>query len=234
MNDSGLGRLLGVLVSPGKTFRSIAARPTWWAALLVIVLSTLGVSLLAAPKMDYEDIIRQQIAKSGREVPQEQLDKQIEIMQKVRTPLMAVNAVVLPLGLCLLTLIPWAAFKLQGSDMDYARGLSATLHAFMPMVVAALLSIPVVLSRPSLGYADIRAGSFLKSNLAAVLGNEQTSAPVYALLSSLDVFSLWMWALLILGYREVAQVSTAKAATTMAVLWVIFVGLKVGWASIFG
>lgn len=234
MNDSELGRLLGVLVSPGKTFRSIAARPTTLAVLLVIVLSTLGVSLLAAPKTDYEDIMRGQLAKSGREIPQEQLDKQIQMMKKIRTPLTVAGAIVLPLGLCLLTLFPWAAFRLQGSDVDYARALSATLHAFLPMVVAALLSIPVILSRTSIGYADIRTGGYLKSNLAAVLGNEQTGAPLYALLSSLDVFSLWMWALLILGYREVAQVSTAKAATTMAVLWVIFVGLKIGWASIFG
>src|SRR5918996_1563977 len=98
MNDSELGRLLGVLVSPGKTFRSIAARPTTLALLLVIVLSTLGVSLLAAPKTDYEDIMRGQLAKSGREIPQEQLDKQIQMMKKIRTPLTVAGAIVLPLG----------------------------------------------------------------------------------------------------------------------------------------
>jgi len=234
MHDSGFGRLLGVLVAPGKTFRSIAERPTWWAALAVLMLSTLGVGLIAAPRVDYEDIIRQQIAKSGRDVPQEQLDRQIEFVKKARTPLVAVQVVATPIVIALLTLVPWVAFKLLGSEIDYGRSFAVTLHAAMPQVLSALLSIPVILSRPSLGYEDVRAGSFLKSNLAALVGTSDTKAPVYALLSSLDVFSLWTWALLFLGYREVAKVSTAKAATTIAVLWLVFVGVKVGWAALFG
>ncbi len=29
LEDSSFGRLIGALVSPGKTFQSIAGRPTW-------------------------------------------------------------------------------------------------------------------------------------------------------------------------------------------------------------
>jgi hypothetical protein len=233
MHDSAFGRLLGALVSPGQTFRSIAARPTIWAALLLIMLSTLGVSLLAAPRLDYEDIIRKQVAKSGREVPQEQLDKQIEVTQKIRTPLTIAQVVLVPLFVCLLTLFPWAAFKLQGSEIDYVRSLSVTVHAWLPQVVMGLLSIPVILSRPSLGYEDVRSG-FLKSNLAAFVATPDTSAPLTAVLSSLDVFSLWTLILFILGFKEVAEVSMAKAAVTMIILWLLFVGIKVGFATVFG
>jgi hypothetical protein len=234
MHDSAFGRLLGVLVAPGRTFRSIAGRPTWWAPLLAILLATACIGLIAAPRTDYEDIIRQQLARSGRDIPQEQLDRQIKVMEKMRTPLMAAQSVVLPLSLCVLTLFPWAAFKLLGSDLSYGKGLSVTLYSFMPQVVSALLSIPVILSRPSLGYEDIRTGSFLKANLAALIGNEEMSHALYALLASLDVFSLWTWALLALGYREAARVSPAKAVTTMLVFWVLFVSLKMGWAAAFG
>jgi hypothetical protein len=41
--DSGFGRLIGVLVSPGKTFESIARRPTWLVPLLVLVAVGAGV-----------------------------------------------------------------------------------------------------------------------------------------------------------------------------------------------
>ncbi|MES1211133.1 MAG: YIP1 family protein [Acidobacteriota bacterium] len=233
MHDSAFGRLLGVLVSPGQTFRSIAARPTVWAALLVLVLSTLGGGLLAAPRIDYEDIIRKQVAKSGRDVPQEQLDKQIEVTQKIRTPLIIAQVVFVPIFLCLVTLFPWAIFKLLGSEVDYVRSLSVTAHAWMPQVVSALLSIPVILSRPSLGYEDTRNG-FLKSNLGAFMSTPEMSAPLTAVLSSLDVFSLWTLILFILGFKEVAKVSMAKAAGTMIILWLLFVGIKVGFAAVFG
>jgi hypothetical protein len=233
MNDSAAGRLLGVLVSPGATFRSIAARPTWWLALLVIALTTLGVGLLAAPRIDYEDLIRQQVAKSGRDVPQEQLDKQIEITKKIRTPLTIAQAVVAPLFLALLALVPWALFKLQGSDVDYARSFAVTVHSWMPQIVSALLSIPVILSRPSLGYAEVRNG-FLKSNLGSFLVTADTRPALAAVLSSLDVFTLWTLILLILGFRESARVSTAKAAVTLIILWLLLVGIKVGFAAAFG
>jgi len=233
MHDSAFGRLLGVLVSPGQTFRSIAARPTVWAALLVLVLCTLGVGLLAAPRIDYEDIIRKQVAKSGREVPQEQLDKQIEVTQKIRTPLTLAQVAFVPIFLCLVTLFPWVIFKLLGSEVDYVPSLSVTAHAWMPQVVSALLSIPVILSRPSLGYEDTRNG-FLKSNLGAFVSTPEMSAPLTAVLSSLDVFSLWTLILFILGFKEVAKVSMAKAAGTMIILWLLFVGIKVGFAAVFG
>src|SRR5688572_32534991 len=38
MESSSFGRLIGVLVSPVKTFAAIAERPTWLVAFLVVVL----------------------------------------------------------------------------------------------------------------------------------------------------------------------------------------------------
>jgi hypothetical protein len=102
----------------------------------------------------------------------------------------------------------------------------------MPQVVMALLSIPVILSRPSLGY-EVRNG-LLKSNLAAFLDTSEMSAPLTAALSSLDVFSIWTLILFILGFKEVAKVSMAKAAGTMIILWLLFVGIKMGFAAVFG
>ncbi len=234
MHDSAVGRLLGVLVAPGRTFRSIAARPTWVAPLLAIVLVNLCVGLVAAPRIDYEDIFRQQVARSGREVPQEVMDKQVAMMTKNRTLLSVLQSIVAPLGVCLLTLGPWVAFRLLGSELTYLQALSVMLYSFMAQILAALLSLPVLLSRSTLGYADIRTGSFLKSNLASLIGSEETNHALYALFISLDLFSLWMLILLILGYREVARVSTAKAVTTMIVLWALVVGCKMGWAAVFG
>jgi hypothetical protein len=233
MHDSAFGRLLGVFVSPGQTFRSIAARPTVWAGLLVVVLVSLGVGLLVAPRLDYEDIIRKQMAKSGRDIPQEQLDKQIEVTKKIGTPLTIAQVALVPIFVCLLTLFPWVVFKLLGSEIDYVRSLSVSVHAWLPQVLSALLSIPVILSRPSLGYDDTRNG-FLKSNLGAFVSTPAMSAPLTAVLSSLDVFSLWTLILFILGFKEVAKVSMAKAAGTMIVLWLLLVGIKVGFAAVFG
>ena len=49
LEDSSAGRLIGVLVSPVKTFQSIAARPTWAVALIVLALLGAGIGQLSTP-----------------------------------------------------------------------------------------------------------------------------------------------------------------------------------------
>jgi Yip1 domain len=235
MEDSSFGRLIGVLAAPGKTFRAIAARPTWAVALLVLMLVSGAVWFLAGQRIDYRDTITQSVRQSGRNVTEAQLEPQIEMMEKAGSYIygLSVPAVVVFFSL-LAALLYWVAFKLQGSDMSYKSSLSVNLHAAMPsVVIASLLSLPVILSKESLGYDDIKTGTFLASNLG-FLAPEESPAWVAAALASLDFFALWSLVLSIIGYREVARVSTKAAVVTVLVIWLLFVGVRVGWVALFG
>ena len=78
MESSSFGRLVGVLVSPGKTFRSIAERPTWAVALVVILLVIGVVWYLAGTRTDYQDVMTQTFEQRGRDVPPAQVEQQVE------------------------------------------------------------------------------------------------------------------------------------------------------------
>lgn len=232
LEDSSFGRLIGVLVSPAKTFRSIAERPTWGAALVALLLVSAAVGFVAGQRTDYRDMITQSIQKSGREVPAEQLDKQIEVMQKAGPYFSALGApVVIVLFSLIAALLYWIVFKLLGSDFSYKSSLAVTLHAAMPAVVSLLLSLPVILSRKTLGYADLKSGSFLQSNLA-FLARPDAPAWVTALYASVDFFAIWSLVLSILGYRAVSRLSTQAVATTVVVITLLFVTLRVGLAAL--
>jgi hypothetical protein len=233
MHDSSFGRLIGVLVSPGRTFESIARRPTWVVPLLALALVSGLLWYLAGLRTDYRDVITKSVEQSGREVPEEQLEPQIEMMEKMGPILAAAST---PFVVCLITLIIallyWIVFKLLGSDFSYKTSLSTVLHASMPAVVAALLSIPVVLSKESIGYEETQTGTFLTSNLA-FLAPEEGPKWIAALLASVDFFSLWALALTILGFRAVSRLPTRTVAATAILLWLFFVGLRVGWVALF-
>ena len=47
LEDSSAGRVIGALVSPVKTFRSLAERPTWGVALVVLLVISTLVGVLA-------------------------------------------------------------------------------------------------------------------------------------------------------------------------------------------
>jgi hypothetical protein len=232
MYESGFGRLIGVLISPRKTFEAIAARPTWVAALLALLVVMAVVGYVSGGRTDWDDVMRGQFAQSEQEVPPEMVEQQIAFMEKSGRLLsmfgglgVAVFALVAA-ALCLL------AFRLLGSELDFVSSLAVTFYSLMPMIVAALLSLPVILSKPSLGFEDVRSGSFLASNLG-VLAGEDTAPALRALLASVDFFSLWNLALLIIGYRVVARVSGKTAGAVVIGLWLLTVAIRVGWTAAF-
>ena len=233
MESSSFGRLFGVLVSPGKTFRSIAERPTWLVALLTLMIVSAGVWYVAGSRMDFRDVISQSVRQSGRDVPAEQLEPQIELMEKFGRYIYASTTPFVIAFFCLFfALIYWLAFKLLGADFSYKSSLSVVLHATMPVLISFLLSLPVILSKSSLVFNDIKTGSFLASSLA-VMAPEDAPAWVTAALASVEFFSLWGLVLTIIGFRAVSRLSTKVVATTAIVIWLIAVGLRVGWAALF-
>ena len=63
--------------------------------------------------------------------------------------------------------------------------------------------------------------------------DRHSNPALHSLASSLDVFSLWVLALLVIGFAAAAKVPRKKAAILIGTLWVLYVFGKAGWAAIF-
>jgi hypothetical protein len=232
MEDSSFGRLVGVLVSPVKTFRSIAERPTWAVVLLATLLATGAVAFVVGQRTDFRDVILQSAKEKGRDVDEAVVDQQIKVMQKAGPIISGLGA---PVAVALITLLAalvyWVVFKLVGAEFSYKSSFAVTLHAGVPSLLAALLTLPVVLNRSTLGYADVKAGTFLQSNLA-FLAPENAKAWLTALYASVDFFGLWSLVLVILGYKAVSRLATKPVAAIAILVWLLFVGVRVGLAAL--
>ncbi len=237
LEDSSIGRLIGVLVSPAKTFRSIAERPTWGAALVALLIVTTVVGVLANQRLDKNQMrqaMQERIEKSrGGQASPEEVDRAVTMAEKVSSftrwliPLFAVAFYLI------VTVIFFGAFRFfSGSGISFGTSLSVTLHSFMPGLIAGLLTIPVILSRTTINPKDAQSGNLLASNLGA-FAPESLGTVARSLLSSVDFFSLWTILLLVVGYRIAARISTASAATVVVVLWAIAIAVKVGLAALF-
>ena len=227
MHDSSFGRLIGVLLSPGKTFESIARRPTWVVPLIVLVLIGAAVFGLLFQKADFMELMRQQMEAQGRPMPAEAAEGSAGMEGFMKGCIIA-SAVVFPVllylaGAGIFLLVFNFAF---GGQLRYPVSLSVLLYSYMPAVLAGLLSIPVILSRESFEMKEVQTGRVLASNLG-FLAPEDASPRLVALLSSVDVFSIWSLILLILGYHIAARVSKGVAAAVVLSLWVVLTGIQV-------
>lgn len=231
--DSAWGRLIGALVSPGATFRSIAERPTWALALLVLLVVSTLATFEVIQHTDYNSMFEKQLAKAGQPVTPERL----ETLRKITVISTPIGVVVISIIACLLmALVFWLVFKAVGGETRFPVSLAVSVHALLPGVVAALLGLVVILSHSGLYNADdakrMQSQGLLASNLGAVLPD--TAGPIVkSLASSVDVFALWTLVLLVIGYRAATKVSRNAAIGVVVGLWLVYLlVVKVGFAAL--
>lgn len=229
MKDSSWGRLIGALVAPGETFRSIAERPTWVVPFIVLLALGFGMRWLMDQRIDPEQAVREQTEAFGLELTQEQIDEQVEMSRNPRTRALGVGAAVVGVTLLYLfaALLIWVGFRMFGSELGYRTALSTFLYGLMPLGLAAVLNVPLILTRETITAEETLAGGVLASHLGFLAG-EETPIALLSLLHSVDFFSIWSIILLVIGYRTAARVSTGTATAVVLSVWLLGVALKVG------
>ena len=227
---SAPGRVVGTFFSPGPTFRSIAARPTFLLPLILWTACSLLITALILPRLDVEKMIRQTLEKRGQTVPEDRIQSIVSTQRKVIQITTVVFGALTPTLISLLVaLVYWASFKAFGWDFTYRQGLGATTHSFLPGVLGALLLVPVILQRQTLDPRGM--GELLQSNLGFLV-DKSSSAMLHSLLQSIDVFSLWSLVLLTIGLSAAARVSRKAAGGVVFAIWFIYVLGKAGVAAL--
>jgi hypothetical protein len=228
LTDNAWGRPLGALTAPTATFRSLRERPTWLVALVLLCLVAAVAQGLAFSKIDMVAAMEQQLADRAQDMSPQEIERAAGIQSKVA---FGCGLVFAPVWYLLVALVFMVLLNLIGGEVSYRGSLAVTVHALMPLAVAGVLTAVVIAARDSISLEELQTGGLLASNLG-VFAPQGTSSVLKALLSSLDVFSLWCVALLSVGYAEMAGVTRSKSAAVAVVLWLLTLAAKVGMTAL--
>jgi Yip1 domain len=229
-DESALGRLVGVFLSPAKTFASIAARPTWILPVAIGAGLSLPLSELILSKTDWRATVTEQIAKGGRTLTEAQIDQAVEQARRLSW-VWDILAVAAPVVVTfLLAAVFWAACHAFGWEVRFKQSLGVTAHAFLPGVLYSLGLAAVLWNRPTVNPQKI--GDLLPTNLGYFAADADRLT--HGLLASIDLFSFWSMALLVLGLAAAAKTSRGRMAALVVSLWALYVLGKTGASALIG
>ncbi len=224
---SAPSRLTAVLFDPAKAFGDVARHRPWVAALVVLLISSLAFQFAAAPKIDFEQTLRDQLESSDQGLDEAQVEQAVQVMQRFGWVFGVLGALILqPLMLVLGALLFWGIFKLCGSELGFKTSWAVVLHAVMPLVVVSLISIGMVLAREEVDAETLQYG-LLASNLSH-FAPDDASPTTLAALATVDFFGLWSFVLLGIGYGIATRLRAATVWTSVTAVWLATVVLRVG------
>jgi hypothetical protein len=209
-------RVIGVLFSPNETFASIAQQPDWVVPLVLILVVSLIAGIVFAQRVDFGAPVREAVEQNKNMSP-EQADRAVRIASAAAKIFAYCSPVISLIFLLIIAGVVLLAFRVMGGEGEFGQAFSVTAYSWMPGLIKSIITTAIVATR-NVSASDL--ASILRSNLAFLVPMKQNPL-LFTLLSRLDVFSIWLLALMIIGFSYVSKVSKAKSAAIIISLWVV-------------
>ena len=221
-------RMAGVFFSPVQTFASIARKPDWAVPLILILLVSIASATVMAQRVDFMSAMRQQM-EQRKDLSPEQIERAEKMGAAFSKTIIYFSPVIALITYLVIAAVLLLASRLFGGEGTFKQAFSTTVYAWLPDLVKGIILTIAIAAK---GNVDVvQMATAVRSNLGFLV--DMKAQPMsFALLSSLDVFSLWTLALFVVGFAAFSRLSKARAATIVISLWVVTVLFKLVPAAI--
>ena len=227
--------LIDLYFSPREAFARIVRAPRILVPLALYAVVVLGFTGAWMSKMDPTEFMKTQIEESGRADKMTAEQKQTVIEQQAKfMPIF--GWVVGPIFIAIMLLVVSGVLMFVyrfffAAEVGFKQSFAIVVWVFLAV---SIVSVPVTLTVLALkGDWNIDPNQAVMANLGLLVDKSATAKPLWALLTSIDVFVLWMVFLLAVGFGVACRKSTSSAIWGVGIAWALVVLCKVGWAAIF-
>ncbi|MFZ5518522.1 MAG: Yip1 family protein [Candidatus Zhuqueibacterota bacterium] len=219
-------RFMGIFFSPRETYESINRKPDWVMPLLVMVLITVAFTMITLPISMPEQMQKQREKLEEQGQSAEQIDAALAMGEKFGKIIGPIGAAV---GTGLILALMSAIFLfignfILGGQTTFLKMFSVYLYTSLIGILGMLVKLPLILSKNT---TDI---SF---SLAMLMPADASKSFLYYLLKSIEIFSIWHFALLAIAFSVLYKFSMKKSAWVMVVLFGIYVLISATLMKIF-
>jgi len=222
-------RILWVFTSPGKLMAALAEKPR---VLFWLIAGAIAIDIKFLIRMPlFKEMLRQQALAQAESGFYESfgLEMTPEMIEASLPASVVTGLISFPLaifaGLLFIALIFFAILKLFGGKGKYKAYLSVVVHANIISVLYTLLVIPISYITGSLHDAPTL------TSLATLLSPDIADTFIYRLFSNIDIFNIWYYAILAIGFVEVSKLKKKHVYAITAGVYLINIIINIISAS---
>jgi hypothetical protein len=221
---SEVERVVDVFVAPSKTFTDILRNATWWLPFLLMLLITLGVTVVVDRQVGFSRVAEVQVHQNPKQedafnsLTPEQRTARLQGMATAYRYSSYGSFLFVLLFVTIGAALYWASFNFGlGAHTTFKQMFAVWMYASLPRLLTGLLTVVLLL-------AGVNTDSYnmqnpVGTNLAYYMAD---AAPwMRTILSFFDVIGLWVVVLLVIGTAIVAKVPRAKAAAIVLGWWLL-------------
>lgn len=217
---SGFERIIKIIFSPTEVFESIERKPNFLLPMLITVAVTALVTFFTKDML--AEYTKQIMMNQGMS------SSQVESALEATKTLTQVSLVLGIVFSFLSPLIKGAVSHLFsimfGGEAKIDASVSVVLNSYMIVMLGTLLALPIVI---------LTQNPVFSFSAAVFLPAADSAKPLYTLLSTLNVFTIWYLVVSIIGFKKVHKYSTIKASLAVLIpfglmMLVSFAGVIMG------
>jgi hypothetical protein len=227
--------LFKVLWSPGEAMFKLSKEPRILVPMLFLAVYSLAAGIVVRTKVDMTEVGMRVIERTpgAANFSEEQRAMVRSQIKAFDTLGLAATVVIVPLSIVVIAGLYFGVFSILGRVGGFKEFLSITSFAFVPIIFSQLAAIARAFTMPQETIMPDEMGSI---SLAAFLDRQTTSPAWFSAVNSVDLATMWVLALMVIGYKFVTPKSLSAGARAAGVvsLFLIYVGFKLGIAAMFG
>ena len=218
--------IINIFTAPTQAFESLNEKPTWLVPLIIMIVVVVGFQYLTLDiTMEYQIAMME-----ARDLPEASINAAKQQMSGGFKYIGMVGAVIfIPIAWVVIAAILLGMSKITISQgVDFKRALSIVAWSSLIGVITTVLTLVLVMSKGTLHGVVL--------DLAAVLDTPpmgESKSLMYRIFSKIDPFTIWQLILWTIGLKVMGKVEMAKAATPVAIIWIVWVVLSVSLGGFF-
>ena len=219
---NGFQRIIGVLISPDETFASIARRPDFLAPLLLLLIASAIGGFIFAQRVDFTAPAREAMEQRGN-MSEAQMESALRITAIVSKVIAYGSPLFSVIVLLIVAAVLLMAFRMMGGEGNFKQAFAVTLYSWMPLLILNIIVVIIVAVKTGITALDLP--TLVMSNPAFLVTMKEHPL-LFALLATIDIFTIWTLVLFIFGFAHVAKFTKSKSAAIVITVWVIWTCIR--------